>query len=79
MKCHQLDMEYAYLIAPLVYDRHVDVIHENSHPFARWGAICCTHSFIDIALDSSLLKIKQTSLNSEPIETTTHENITDIP
>ena len=49
-----------YLITPLIYDWHVDVIHENSHPFACWGAICCTHSLIDIALDSSLLENDQT-------------------
>lgn len=36
----------AYLVTPLVDDRHVDVINKDGHLLACWRAICGTHPLV---------------------------------
>ena len=57
-----------YLISPLIYDWHVDIINKHSHLLARWWTVCCAHSFVNITLDGTLFQTRKRKIKKS------HEN-----
>ena len=52
---HQLTHNFiGHLISPLIDDRHIDVINENCHLLASWGAICGSNSLVYVTFHRPL-------------------------
>lgn len=54
-----VELNKPHLVAPFVDDRHVDVIHEDRHPAARWRPVGGAHSLVDVALNGPLEHVGQ--------------------
>ena len=48
------DIRILYLISPLIYDRHVDVVNENTHPLASRRTVGAADTFVNVALNGTL-------------------------
>ena len=57
----ELSVCYNYLVSPLIYDRHVNVVYKHRHFLPGRRAIGGSHSFVNITLYRSLKKRKKQS------------------